>query len=121
MYVYAANITVTCNFLYDNGDSTQVADEGTENVYVLNYYNDWTSPDANSDGLVDLPYELDGEPDNRDLFPLADPNTVPTIPEVTTTNGTGTGGQNVPLEVVLIVAGAAVVLLVGAIVLKRRG
>ncbi|TFF94344.1 right-handed parallel beta-helix repeat-containing protein [Candidatus Thorarchaeota archaeon] len=122
-YVDAANMTMTCNFLYDNGGSVQAADEGEDNAYVSNYYNDWTAPDANSDGFVDLSYELDGEASNEDLYALADPSFVPTIPEETSSPGTGTGERitPVPLEIIVVAAGTAVALLAGAFILKRRG
>jgi hypothetical protein len=45
-----------------------------------NYWYDWTSPDNNSDGIVDSPYgPLDGGANVKDNYPLA---TKPTqIPE----------------------------------------
>ena len=35
-----------------------------------NYWSDWTSPDNDSDGIVDFPYYLDGGSGACDHFPL---------------------------------------------------
>jgi parallel beta-helix repeat protein len=44
-----------------------------------NYWSDWTEPDADHDGIVDLPYVLSG---NVDEFPLTSPHVVlPGVPE----------------------------------------
>ncbi|MFW9779359.1 MAG: nitrous oxide reductase family maturation protein NosD [Candidatus Heimdallarchaeota archaeon] len=39
------------------------------NQITHNYWNDWTSPDTDNDGIVDNPYVLDGI-DGQDNFPL---------------------------------------------------
>ena len=42
-----------------------------------NYWNDWTGPDVDSNGIVDFPYFLDTETnslDSMDYYPLTDPN-----------------------------------------------
>jgi len=38
-----------------------------------NYWSDWTGPDANMDGIVDVPYALDGSAGAKDYYPLATP------------------------------------------------
>jgi parallel beta-helix repeat protein len=45
-----------------------------------NYWYDWTSPDGNSDGIVDNPYVLEGIPAAQDNFPLVSTPVNP-IPE----------------------------------------
>lgn len=48
----------------------QAIDEGSDNIFQYNYWNDWTTPDANNDGIVDNPYIIDGSANNEDPFPL---------------------------------------------------
>jgi len=57
----------------------QAGDRGRDNhwntTWYGNYWSDWQSPDANGDGIVDLPYHLQG---NYDYYPLT---TLSPIPE----------------------------------------
>ncbi|MHA1206513.1 MAG: hypothetical protein ACTSSO_02955, partial [Candidatus Hodarchaeales archaeon] len=55
-----------------DGD-TQAYDDGTNNVFFQNYWNEGTAPDENADGIVDRVYKLDGEANNRDTAPLVKP------------------------------------------------
>jgi len=53
----------------------QAFDNGTSNWWNSidgygNYWSDWTTPDANSDGIVDLPYAIDGGAGAMDNYPL---------------------------------------------------
>ncbi|MHA2247691.1 MAG: NosD domain-containing protein [Candidatus Hodarchaeales archaeon] len=61
------------NFMSNNlGDPNphQAYDEGSDNVFEYNYWDDWTTPDANDDGIVDIPCTIDGGANNQDLYPL---------------------------------------------------
>ena len=49
---------------------------GTPHGYG-NYWSEWTTPDANSDGIVDSPYNLSGGMGARDHFPLSNALPVP--------------------------------------------
>ena len=40
---------------------------------IYNYWNDWTAPDTNADGIVDHPYSIAGASNNTDLHPLVNP------------------------------------------------
>lgn len=73
------------------------------------------SPDIDSDMIVDVPYALDGEADNEDPFPLADPDAVPPV-----TRGTGTESAQIPMEIIMVAGGVVIIILVGVFVLKRR-
>ena len=44
-----------------------------DNNQMGNYWSDWTSPDNNSDGIVDKPYILSGGKNAKDNFPLVQP------------------------------------------------
>jgi len=80
----ALRLGATCeqNLIYNNnfvGDTyyTKVIDLGTGNLFSLpapiggNYWSDWTGPDADADGFVDLPYVFDG---GQDDLPWATPD-----------------------------------------------
>jgi len=79
-------------FYYNNGATSvynashvQAYDNGTNNKWnttdgIGNYWSDWTSPDADNNGIVDNPYLIDGSAGARDYYPIADPGQV--IPEL---------------------------------------
>jgi parallel beta-helix repeat protein len=53
----------------------QAVDDGTGNWWNGtdgrgNYWSDWTTPDANHDGIVDLPYDIAGSAGAQDNYPL---------------------------------------------------
>ena len=77
------NLIYDNNFLDNNGDGVQATDNGTDNRWNTstggNYWSDWMTPDDNGNGIVDEPYELDGDAGASDLLPLTD---VPSNPIV---------------------------------------
>ncbi|MGY5881939.1 MAG: right-handed parallel beta-helix repeat-containing protein [Candidatus Thorarchaeota archaeon] len=117
---------ITRNVFINNGVAAQVCDEGENNTYIYNYFDEWTSPDADSDQIVDTAYSIDGAAGNEDPYPLADPNAIPPVTSVTTTttgtsSGTGTGTETtVPMEIILIAGGAVVIIVVGIFFVKRK-
>ena len=48
------------------------------NEFTHNYYSDWTTPDDNNDGFVDVPYSIEGASGNFDLYPIAEAGLTPT-------------------------------------------
>jgi parallel beta-helix repeat protein len=73
-------------FAYNNGalDNSsgsflQAYDGGSSNTWYDsinsrgNYWNDWISPDATGDGIVDDPYVIQGPAGSRDMYPLVSP------------------------------------------------
>jgi parallel beta-helix repeat protein len=66
---------VTGNEFIDNNPlgSSQAYDDGLNNTFYYNYWNEWTAPDTNQDGIVDVPYPIDGAANNQDAFPLTTP------------------------------------------------
>ncbi|MFX1512167.1 MAG: right-handed parallel beta-helix repeat-containing protein [Promethearchaeota archaeon] len=52
----------------------QAHDDNSGNVFSYNYWDDWTSPDTNDDGIVDEPYPIEGDANNQDPFPLIFPS-----------------------------------------------
>lgn len=81
-----SNNLVRWNSFTDNnlGASSQANDEGSSNIFEYNFWNDWTTPDADGDGLVDTPYPIEGSANNQDPYPRATPpengKTTPTEP-----------------------------------------
>ncbi|MFW9779503.1 MAG: right-handed parallel beta-helix repeat-containing protein, partial [Candidatus Heimdallarchaeota archaeon] len=69
--IKAENVTVERNDFIDNNPNgtSQANDDGINNIFAYNYWNEWTEPDSNGDGLVDLPYPIDGGANNQDLSP----------------------------------------------------
>jgi len=104
--------SVSFNTFVENGVTKQVCDDGLNNGVSKNYYSDWNSPDANSDGYVDSPYILDGTAGNQDDLPLAEAGVVPTIEP----------SQGSNQMVILLIGGAAgvVILIAAALMIKRR-
>lgn len=89
------NTMVNNTFAFNRGSGTaydptriQADDEsGSNGWYVVaglrgwgNYWSDWTTPDANSDGIVDNPYVLDGPAGAVDRYPLVISPSGPVIP-----------------------------------------
>ncbi len=109
---------ITRNVFINNGVAAQVYDEGENNTYIYNYYDDWVSPDADADQIVDVPYTIDGGAGNEDPYPLADPGAIPPVTGGTTT-GTEEGGQ-IPMDLLMIGGGAVVIILVGVFFVKWK-
>ncbi|MFX0123459.1 MAG: right-handed parallel beta-helix repeat-containing protein [Candidatus Hodarchaeota archaeon] len=66
------NTRVKYNNFFENHveGRSQAKDDGKNNTYKFNFWNEWTEPDGNDDGIVDNPYEIDGIAYNLDDFPL---------------------------------------------------
>jgi nitrous oxidase accessory protein NosD len=57
---------------YDGGTNTRWNTSGTTHGYG-NYWRDWTTPDANFDGIVDKTYNLTAGIGPMDYYPLTTP------------------------------------------------
>jgi parallel beta-helix repeat protein len=81
------------DFIGNNPGDSQALDDGPSNLFRSNYWDDWTSPDLNHDGVVDNPYPIDGSANNQDSRPRAtrEPFTAPTTTTTTTTTTTKGG------------------------------
>ncbi len=88
MFSYGStNNTIILNsFVNNNLDApdreSQAAEDFTHNAdmdnrFYYNYWSDWTSPDDNHDNIIDLPYTIEGYPEDtspqisQDSYPLA--------------------------------------------------
>jgi len=63
------------DFIGNHG--SQALDHGARNLFSCNYWDDWESPDENSDGIVDQVYFIDGDSHNFDARPLTSLNNPP--------------------------------------------
>ncbi len=62
------------NFIDNNEGGCQAYEEELSGIYSGNYWNDHTSPDANSDGIVDIPYYIAPDGNNNDPYPYTSAN-----------------------------------------------
>ncbi|MFW9996528.1 MAG: right-handed parallel beta-helix repeat-containing protein [Candidatus Odinarchaeota archaeon] len=60
------------NFSGNNAGDTQATDDGAENIFAGNYWDDWHDVDTEGDKITDDPYPIDGAANNTDLYPLVD-------------------------------------------------
>ncbi|MHA1959944.1 MAG: right-handed parallel beta-helix repeat-containing protein [Candidatus Thorarchaeota archaeon] len=113
------NATVGLNKFIGNGGDSQVCDHGTDNEFRFNYYDSWTGPDADSNEIVDEPYQIDGGAENSDTHPLTSPDAE--IPDTTTTGSTTPPPPEFPFETLALAGGIVMILLVGIVVIRKRG
>ena len=98
------NIVKRNDFLQNTRVSgSTIVDIGSNNSFTYNHWDDWTTPDANNDGIVDIPYEFNGASNNADYFPLVKPTTIVSIQTSTTKDLKGSNFQ-FPVDLRLIVA-----------------
>ena len=75
------NVIWNNTFFGNNGAGIQANDSGTNNSWNTsgfphgygNYWSDWTTPDANFDGIVDWSYNLSGSAGAMDWYPRTTP------------------------------------------------
>ena len=69
------NNNISLNEFYFNKlGNAQAYDDGLSNSFTYNFWNEWTTPDNNADGIVDNPYALAGTATNFDFSPRVSPN-----------------------------------------------
>ena len=68
---YSSLNTIAWN-LFNNGITFDAFDSGSNNIFAFNYWWDLTSPDNDDNGIVDVPYLIDGEANNRDKHALVE-------------------------------------------------
>ncbi|MHA2226817.1 MAG: right-handed parallel beta-helix repeat-containing protein [Candidatus Hodarchaeales archaeon] len=68
------NVLLWNTFVDNNADnSPQTSDNGTKNIIFNNYWDSWTNPDDDLNGIVDESYPISGRAQNEDPMPLASP------------------------------------------------
>ncbi|MFW9854909.1 MAG: nitrous oxide reductase family maturation protein NosD [Candidatus Thorarchaeota archaeon] len=69
------NTIVKWNYFISNNSTgaSQAFDDGTNNIFDNNYWDEWIRPDNDQDGVVDRAYPIDGLASNQDGAPRASP------------------------------------------------
>ncbi len=132
----AENTLVQWNdFIKNNGadvglNASQAADKSpttSNNTFIFNYWSDWTTPDNDSDGIVDVPYEKIESSTGPfggkfDPYPLAKPHTYPYTPPATIIlNPNPNPNQNpTPFGTIETLISALVVISLISILRKKR-
>lgn len=86
------------------GTSSQAYDDGSNNTFCNNYWNEWDAPDSNNDNIVDHLYPIDGVGviNNTDEFPMVTRNNpqmvIMAIPTIIYPNGGETLTGTVTLQ-----------------------
>jgi len=77
------------SFIGNNNENTQATDEGANNIFTGNYWDDWQVPDIDGDLIQDNPYPLDGNVNNSDPYPLVifSSNAIKNVPKNTISSG----------------------------------
>ncbi|UCG01536.1 MAG: right-handed parallel beta-helix repeat-containing protein [Candidatus Heimdallarchaeota archaeon] len=66
------NVIQFNNLVQNNGGKTQALDNGTNNAFTYNYWDEWPISDTNNDLIIDNPYLIDGNANNTDPYPLTE-------------------------------------------------
>lgn len=106
------------------GNTDTAKDDGVNNIFKYNYWDDWTSPDNDGNGIVDDPYSIQGIANNQDLYPLTSPNAQPsptstTIPTTADTS-MGTTPTVTPLDPLPILVGIGVSVIIRLNIRKKN-
>ena len=62
------------DFIGNNLDGSQAYNDGPENEFHHNFWDEWMGPDEEEDGIVDAPYEIAGDVGGVDSSPLTYPH-----------------------------------------------
>ena len=77
LYGGTNNNIIHHNTIINNNGSNLALDYGKGNLWNTskegNYWSKWSAPDNNSDGIVDIPYNISGTANTKDYFPLVKP------------------------------------------------
>ncbi|MFO8052279.1 MAG: right-handed parallel beta-helix repeat-containing protein [Thermoplasmatota archaeon] len=87
------------SFVYNGGSNSQAFDEGTYGEWddgkYGNWWSNWTGPDSDDDGIVDVFYNIDGDKSRQDRYPRMWVNHAPEI----TTEDQLTAVEDIPYHV----------------------
>ncbi|MFW9933807.1 MAG: right-handed parallel beta-helix repeat-containing protein [Candidatus Thorarchaeota archaeon] len=116
-------ITITENDFFATNASCHICDHGADSVVMGNFYDDWIAPDADENGIVDVPYELLGSAGSTDASPEATPvNDIPDDYDYVPMTPTQTefGLDALTLGGISLVAGIGIVICVIIVALVKK-
>ncbi|MFX1512488.1 MAG: NosD domain-containing protein [Promethearchaeota archaeon] len=117
------NIVTWNNLRENNQYGNSQAYGTTTNSFDYNYWDDWTSPDVNEDGIVDNPYLINaGYEEIYDLHPLVLPNSLTTgltLENATTSEVTDSPSSPIGLEPLSILIALGIIVVIQSISRKR--
>ncbi|PWI47172.1 hypothetical protein CEE45_13225 [Candidatus Heimdallarchaeota archaeon B3_Heim] len=64
---------ISQNDFHNSFNGGEISDHGERNIFSFNYISNWTSPDANANGIVDIPFSISGSAYNQDTSPRVSP------------------------------------------------
>lgn len=64
------NTLRTNTFRGNHGSTHQAQDNGSNNLFLYNHWDEWNSPDTDSNNQVDSSYSIGGTSGQEDLYPL---------------------------------------------------
>ncbi|MFX1516139.1 MAG: right-handed parallel beta-helix repeat-containing protein [Promethearchaeota archaeon] len=76
IYGSDCNLIKWNDFINNNRHKSQALDDVSlsDTTFNYNYWGEWTRPDTEPNGIVDNPYLIDGDANNKDPYPLTSPN-----------------------------------------------
>jgi parallel beta-helix repeat protein len=136
---YAISSSTSCisnsisrNDIIGNRGECQASDEGLDNRFLQNYWNPWHISNENNDEICDEEYPIDGNANNTDAQPMLQPNTdlpgwfeyspnnsVPNIPDPSSTNTDELEELGTTTTVLLLVLAALCISAI-AVVVKQK-
>lgn len=65
------NAFISNGIFTGNYSGSQALDNGVNTEFQDNSWDDWLTPDDDEDGIVDVPYDIDGNANNQDPVPVS--------------------------------------------------
>ncbi|MHA2424765.1 MAG: right-handed parallel beta-helix repeat-containing protein [Candidatus Thorarchaeota archaeon] len=114
-------ISITSNDFFETQANCHICDNSTGATISDNFYDTWTTPDVDEDGIVDTPYTIGGSAGSSDLTPQSAPTgLLPDDYEYTPYTPTTTENSLPLLEMALIGGIGLIVCVVVVVFVKKR-
>jgi parallel beta-helix repeat protein len=109
------------NSFFESGESCHICDDGTDTTIINNFYDTWSTPDADGNGFVDAPYSLVGTAENADPTPRAAPAApIPDDYEYVPMTPTATDDGSLPLMEIAMIGGVGLVVCIIVVIFVKK-